>query len=135
GHTLNHVDLTQVDADTARREICDDRAALVADGFDATTLAYPFGASNAAVEDIARSCGYTAARDIGGLSSNASCTECPYANPMPPADAYLVRTAPSVAGFVTVDSLAAYVMNAEAHGGGWMPFVFHHVCEACSTNA
>ena len=26
-----------------------------------------------------------------------------------------------------------YVTNAEQHGGGWVPLVFHHVCDGCDS--
>jgi len=135
GHTLDHVYLTQLDAATARHEICDDRNALVGMGFDVTSFSYPFGDDNATVEQIVRDCGYSAGRSIGGLYTADSCTTCPYTNQMPPVDVLNVRTAPSVAGAVTADSLEAYIIDAEAHGGGWLPFVFHHVCNACNPAA
>ncbi len=47
GHTLTHVDLVTVPATEARRQICDDRAALVAMGFPVTSFAYPFGSTDA----------------------------------------------------------------------------------------
>jgi peptidoglycan/xylan/chitin deacetylase (PgdA/CDA1 family) len=134
GHTLDHPFLTQLDADAARRQICDDRNTLIALGFDARSFAYPYGASNASVEQIARDCGYVSARTVGGLYASSSCESCPYANQMPPANLYRLTTPPSVAGAVSADSLEAYIIDAEQHGGGWVPFVFHHVCDACGSN-
>ena len=132
GHTLDHIYLTQVDATTAHHEICDDRTALVGMGFDVSSFAYPFGDDNASVEQIVRDCGYGAARSIGGLFTAESCSTYPYTNQVPPVDGYNIRTAPSVAGAVTADTLETYVIDAESHGGGWLPYVFHHVCDACN---
>lgn len=134
GHTLDHVYLSQLDPESARHQICDDRTALVAMGFEATTFAYPFGDSTATVEQIVRDCGYVAARSVGGLYASDSCTTCPYANAMPPANPYGVHTVPSIAGATTADTLEAYVIDAEQHGGGWLPLVFHHVCDACNAS-
>jgi peptidoglycan/xylan/chitin deacetylase (PgdA/CDA1 family) len=133
GHTLDHLYLTHLDAENLRHQVCDDRNALIALGFDVTSFAYPFGDENATVEQVVHDCGYMVARSIGGLYTSDSCASCPYANAMPPENLYDVRTMPSVAGATTADSLEAYVITAEEHGGGWVPYVFHHVCDACSS--
>jgi peptidoglycan/xylan/chitin deacetylase (PgdA/CDA1 family) len=132
GHTIDHLYLTQLDAENLRHQVCDDRSALTALGLNVTAFAYPFGDENTAVEQVVHDCGYMVARSIGGLYTTDSCASCPYANTMPPANLYDVRTMPSVAGATTADSLEAYVIAAEQHGGGWVPYVFHHVCDACS---
>ena len=133
GHTLDHLYLTQLDAENLHHQVCDDRNALVALGLNVTAFAYPFGDENTIVEQTVHDCGYMVARSIGGLYTSDSCGSCPYANQMPPANLYDVRTMPSVAGATTADSLEAYVIAAEQHGGGWVPYVFHHVCDACSS--
>src|SRR5678816_582674 len=40
GHTLDHLHLTQLDPATAQQQICDDRSALIAMGFDTKSFAY-----------------------------------------------------------------------------------------------
>ena len=138
GHTIDHVHLTQITPDQAQHQICDDRAALVARGYSVTSFAYPFGDENTAVEDIAKSCGYTTARSIGGLvpvqTSDDTCTSCPLANPMPPTNRMAVRTPGSVGPGTTFDEIRQALETADAHGGGWVPLVFHHVCDSCSSN-
>jgi peptidoglycan/xylan/chitin deacetylase (PgdA/CDA1 family) len=62
GHTLDHVDLDSVDRVEARRQVAEDRQALIDNGFAAATFAYPFGVWRAGIEAIVRDCGYTAAR-------------------------------------------------------------------------
>jgi peptidoglycan/xylan/chitin deacetylase (PgdA/CDA1 family) len=62
GHTLDHVDLTTVTATEARRQVCDDRQALVSHGFTVTNFAYPFGARNSSLYSILQGCGYSSAR-------------------------------------------------------------------------
>jgi len=133
GHTLDHVNLTTLSAADATREVCDDRDALIAAGFRVTSFAYPFSANNDAVNAIVRDCNYNSARDNGGLLS-PTCDGCPYANPIPPLDAYALQTNSSVQSTNTLADLQSWVLAAEQHGGGWVPITFHHVCDGCSTN-
>jgi peptidoglycan/xylan/chitin deacetylase (PgdA/CDA1 family) len=135
GHTLDHVDLTTVSASELQRQICADRDALIASGFVVTSFAYPFGADNATVQNAVESCGYNSARDVGGLVAPGSCSGCPYGNTIPPANAYALRTQSSIRNTTTLDTLKLYVTQAEEHGGGWVPIVFHHVCDGCDTYA
>lgn len=135
GHTLSHVNLTTMGAEQARFDICNDRAALLDDGFAVTSFAYPFGGDNATVRQIVNDCGYDSARDIGGLVSISSCSGCPYANPIPPAVPYVLRTSGSVTPSTTLAQLQQYVTQAEQHGGGLVPIVFHRVCEGCDPYA
>jgi peptidoglycan/xylan/chitin deacetylase (PgdA/CDA1 family) len=127
GHTIDHVnlaDVAEVDPEEARRQICDDREALVGFGFSSSTsFAYPFGATSDVVEQIASECGYTSARGVGGRS-----------NPVPPPDPLNLLSAPPVDPETTLEDLQANVADAETEGG-WVPIVFHHVCDGCSTNA
>ncbi|HSN25758.1 MAG TPA: polysaccharide deacetylase family protein [Kofleriaceae bacterium] len=131
GHTLDHPHLPALTTDQQRHEICDDRTALLAMGYRATSFAYPFGDSTLAVEDVVRQCGYTSARDVGGLATATSCSGCPYASTMPPRDAYNVPTPGSVRVTTTLDEMKSWVTQAEQHGGGWVPLVMHHICDGC----
>jgi len=135
GHTITHADLVAVDTDEAKRQICNDRESLLANGFRITSFAYPFSSENAKVRQLAAACGYNSARLVGGLVVPGSCSGCPYANPMPPVDAFGVRANDSVKSDTTLDQLKLYVTQAEQHGGGWVPLVFHHVCDGCDTLA
>lgn len=135
GHTLAHVYLSTLDSDAARREVCDDRAGLLAAGLAASTFAYPFGDESAGIRRIAALCGYNAARDSGGLLSGGRCTACPLAEQVPPIDAYDVNSISSIVETATLEDLKQYVMQAEAAGGGWVPLVFHRVCDGCSVNS
>jgi peptidoglycan/xylan/chitin deacetylase (PgdA/CDA1 family) len=121
GHTIGHVNLPTLDPAEQRRRVCDDRVALIEMGFTVTSFAYPFGASDAMSEGIVAECGYNSGRDIGGLS-----------NPIPPPEPFLVRSAPSVDPESTLDDMEGHVIAAEPDGA-WVPFVFHHVCDGCST--
>lgn len=134
GHTLDHVNLPTVSPEEMRRQICDDRNALLADDFSVTSFAYPFGAENATVREITASCNYNSARDVGGLVSPSGCVGCPYANPMPPVDPFLVRTNASIRSTTPLETMQLYVTQAEDNGGGWVPLVFHHVCDGCAEN-
>ncbi len=123
GHTTGHVNLPTLEPDEARRQVCNDRVALLGMGFEVTSFAYPFGASNALTEQIADECGYNSARGVGDVN-----------NPIPPTNLYDLRTPPSVKPETTLEDLQGYVTAAEP-SGAWVPIVFHHVCDGCSTIA
>jgi peptidoglycan/xylan/chitin deacetylase (PgdA/CDA1 family) len=135
GHTLSHNHLTQNTYDVSYAEICNDRAGLVSLGFNPKTFAYPFGDENADIKALAASCGYTSARTIGGLLDPATCARCPAGNAMPPGDTMLLKTNGSVKTTDTDASIAAYIEQASAAGGGWIPIVLHRICNDCNTNS
>ncbi len=131
GHTLHHVNLNNVDATTARTEVCDDRSALIAQGFtQVTSFAYPEAAANATAQQIVRECGYDTGRTVGDLWN-----EGPYAETIPPQDPYRVRTTEGTTTGTTLEDLKAMVTDAETHGGGWVPLVFHGICDNQCTNS
>ncbi len=132
GHTLDHVDLTAVDASEAARQVEEDRDALAARGFDVTGFAYPYGARSESVESIVRRSGYRSARRSWGLCAagirGRSCTE-RVAETMPPKDSWAIRSIPSVRTSNTLAELEGVVTRAEDAGGGWVPLVFHRVSD------
>jgi hypothetical protein len=132
GHTIDHVDLTSVSTAEAQRQVCDDRQALFNHGLRPTSFAYPFGASNATVEGIVRNCGYNSGRRAWGLWSTANCpVGCPYAETIPPANVYRIRTSDNVSTDMSLSTIESFVTQAETHGGGWVNLVFHHFCDGC----
>jgi peptidoglycan/xylan/chitin deacetylase (PgdA/CDA1 family) len=131
GHTVDHLDLTTVDTSEQERQVCDDRSNLLGWGLNATDFAYPFGAANSAIEAVVQSCGYNAARGLGGIS----CPGCPTAETMPPADPYLIRTPDAVLSTTSLSAIEAEVTAAEQAGGGWVILVNHNVCDGCGTYA
>jgi hypothetical protein len=130
GHTLHHTNLTKVDLATAQREVCDDRQNLLNQGFSpVVSFAYPEAATNATVEQVVQQCGYTTGRGVGNINSGNVCGGCPYAETIPPRDAFALRTPePAVSG-TTLSQLQSYVTGAESHGGGWVILVFHGICD------
>lgn len=131
GHSLLHIDLTSLSSAELRRHVCDDRAALVGWGFSPTSFAYPYARQNAVVQDVVRGCGYTNARTVGGLA----CAGCVKAEPIPPLNAFNIRTPGLVLRETTLQQLKKYVTDAEAAGGGWIPFVFHRICNGCRSDS
>ena len=127
GHTVDHLDVTTLTPEQLRHQICDDRTALVALGFNAASLAYPFGAYDGAAESMAASCGYKSARGVGGLG----CSGCPKAIPLPPPDAFALPTPDSIRSSTTLAAMQQMVSDAEQAGGGWVPIVMHRVCDGC----
>jgi len=130
GHTVSHADLPTLSADEQKREVCDDRSALLSHGLNVADFAYPYGDDNAATQQIVHDCGYNSARTVGGLVSTTSCGPCPYANTTPPSNSYEIATPDSVKSDTTLDQLKALVTGVESHGGGWLPLVFHHLCSS-----
>src|SRR6266568_2483818 len=120
GHTAMHVNLPQNDPVEARRQICDDRLNLLNQGFQPTDLAYPYGAYNANIEQMAAACGYNSAR-----------TTVPGAETVPPQDPYAIRQGASSSKLSDYENA---VLNAESQGGEWVPLVFHQICNSCDAN-
>jgi uncharacterized repeat protein (TIGR01451 family) len=131
GHTLHHVDLTTVSSTEATHQVCDDRQRLLTFGFSPIDFAYPYGERNASVIQIVKNCGYSSARRSWGLRSPGGPVEYAYSETIPPVDAYQIRTPDSIQQTTSLATIQNYVTQAETHGGGWVPLVFHHVCEGC----
>ncbi|MFD9224598.1 polysaccharide deacetylase family protein [Streptomyces sp. NPDC060064] len=132
GHTLHHPRLPNLSTTEQKREICDDRKALQKMGFSVRSFAYPYGAADAASRRAVAECGYTSARGVGGLVAQGNCNGCPYVDRMPPDNAYQIRTPGSVQTSTSLNNLKGFVTEAEKRGGGWVPLVFHHVCDGCT---
>lgn len=130
GHTLNHVNLAPLTAAEARQEVCTDRNNLLAEGFPATSFAYPFGSFDSGTEQVVHDCGYNSGRGVAGISKTG-----PFAETIPPLDPYATRTPPNPKKSTKLSTLELYVLNAEANGGGWVQFVFHRLCEQCGPYA
>lgn len=128
GHTLNHVNLSDpaVPLDEKRRQVCEDRANLVAHGLTPVTFAYPTGGTDATAEGIVRDCGYRTAREAGGLLETGPS----YAETVPPRDgAFAIRAlGTSYNGPITLAALQTATQAAYDNGGGWLPMLFHAVC-------
>ena len=135
GHTVSHADVPTLDTDEQRRQVCNDRVALLGKGFDVVSFAYPYGSNNSATASIVAECGYNSARTVGGVVSRGSCVGCPFAESVPAKNMYATRTPDSVKSTTTLADLQKTVLDAEANGGGWVQFVMHHICTAspCDT--
>jgi len=130
GHTVNHSDLSTVDLDEQKRQVCNDRVNLLDWGFAVSDFAYPFGSRSPEIAQVVQECGYNSARDDGGLAESGV-----YAETLPPGDAFAVRTVESVHSSTTRAELESAVTRAEQAGGGWVVFLFHNVCDACGNLA
>lgn len=128
GHTRDHYALTGADLTYAGRwqQICSDRARLAEKGLHPTSFAYPTGAIEDTSIEILEACGYQSARTAGSLLETGP----HYAETVPPLHGpYRVRAlGGSYNGPVTAASMQTAVEAAHAHGGGWLPLLFHRVC-------
>jgi peptidoglycan/xylan/chitin deacetylase (PgdA/CDA1 family) len=134
GHTVHHARLTNLSAAQQRQEICDDAATLRARGYAITSFAYPFGAgvNLSTVRSALVDCGFTSARKYGDLrGSDCPDPSCATAETIPPADPYAVNSTGFETGALTLQKLQTWVTQAESNGGGWVPVVFHDICNAC----
>jgi peptidoglycan/xylan/chitin deacetylase (PgdA/CDA1 family) len=131
GHTVSHVELPHVTVAEARRQVCDGRDILLKWGFHVTSFAYPGGVYSPATEAIVRECGFDSARTVVGLRS-PGCPHCTVAETVPPKDPYAVRVPGQVDGTWTLATLEHLVTTTERSGGGWLPLVFHHICDTSS---
>jgi peptidoglycan/xylan/chitin deacetylase (PgdA/CDA1 family) len=129
GHTVTHPDLVTLPADEATRQICNDRVNLSNWGFPVTSFAYPFASNNAAVETIAKNCGYNSARGLGDVQTRFGCAGCALAETTPPADPYNTAAPDEVDNTWTLADLQQTVTQAET-AGGWVQLTFHHVAPA-----
>jgi len=127
GHTVSHLELPHVTPAEARRQICAGRNVLLKWGYHVTSFAYPGAAYSPQVEAMARGCGFDNARIAAGLRS-PGCPGCRVAETIPPRNPYAIRTPGQVDGTWKRAGLERAVTTAEKHGGGWIPLVFHHVC-------
>ena len=133
GHSVTHPNIANLDAPEAKRQICDDRVAIAGIlGAAPTDFAYPYGAYTPATEAIVAGCGYNSARQVGGIASQFCGPTCPYAESIPPANPYAIRTGVSVVPTTAATAPESQVNAALAHGGGWLVFVFHAFCDGCS---
>jgi hypothetical protein len=85
------------------------------------------------VIQIVKDCGYTSARRAWGLRSPGGTTAYPYAETIPPADPYQIRTPDNPLSNTSLSTIEGYVTQAENIGGGWVPLVFHRICDGCAT--
>jgi peptidoglycan/xylan/chitin deacetylase (PgdA/CDA1 family) len=133
-HTVTHPHLNSLTAAQDRAEVCDSATTLRNRGYRVTSFAYPHGegTKNSAVQQALKDCGYTSARKVGGLRS-ADCDTCAYAETIPPANKYAVRANDWLDYPLTITELERYVTQAEQHGGGWVPLMFHDIC-ACGAS-
>jgi peptidoglycan/xylan/chitin deacetylase (PgdA/CDA1 family) len=130
-HTVNHLNLTNVNREEAERQICNARVQLEAWGFPVTDFAYPQGGTDPELEEIVENCNLNSARIVSDLVSPGACSGCPYSNAIPPEDPYKVKTPDSIKATTSLADLKGLVAQAQEHGGGWVPLVFHHVCDEC----
>ncbi|HET9676684.1 MAG TPA: Ig-like domain-containing protein, partial [Solirubrobacterales bacterium] len=130
-HTVNHLNLQNVNREEAERQVCNARVQLEAWGFHVTDFAYPQGGTNPELEEIVENCNLNSARIVSDLVSPGACSGCPYANAIPPEDPYKIKTPDSIKATTSLAELKGLVLQAQEHGGGWVPLVFHHVCDEC----
>jgi peptidoglycan/xylan/chitin deacetylase (PgdA/CDA1 family) len=124
GHTLSHVNLADVRGADLKREVCQDRSNLAAYGFEVTSFAYPFGHYDDEAKQVVMDCGYGNARGVSdGPETN------------PPTDVFGLRAMPYIVSDTRFPKMTRYVTEVENSGGGWVIFVFHHVCDGCDQYA
>jgi peptidoglycan/xylan/chitin deacetylase (PgdA/CDA1 family) len=131
-HTIDHPNMNGLTAAHATREVCGSRQDMLRNGIDdPESFAYPFGSYDSAAEHVVSRCGFTNARQGGGISASNTTPGPPWAETLPPKDPEAVRTI-AVDGVSPnrLPDLEKYVAGAATHGGGWLVITFHDVCDA-----
>jgi peptidoglycan/xylan/chitin deacetylase (PgdA/CDA1 family) len=134
GHTLDHADITKVSEEEARRQVGDDRAALLERGFDVQSFAYPFGEHNAIARSIVHESGYASGRRAWGLRDlDARRRDSrPAAGSVQPVDRYAIPTACCIRSSTPLATLQDRIVRAEnGDSRSWLPLVLHRVCDDC----
>lgn len=128
GLSKDHIDLTDPGTDQAYKQdqVCGDKQRLATLGYDPQSFSYPFAAVNANAESIVQGCGYLSGRTVGGLSVFGG----PYAEQIPPVDAFRLSTANFNGGPLQLADLQNAVNVASSNGGGWLPIAFNYVCNS-----
>ncbi|MFD0656767.1 polysaccharide deacetylase family protein [Thermocatellispora tengchongensis] len=116
---MTHARLGELPPERQEQEICADRRALVAMGFEVRALAYPYGSFDAHTAGIAARCGYAGARGSGRSGGGP----------------FQVATAPAVVRGTGLEALRGYVTGAERRGDAVVVLVFHDVCARCGEYA
>jgi hypothetical protein len=93
---------------------------LIAYGFKVTSFAYPFGHYDDEAKQVVMDCGYGNARGVSGGPEMIR-----------PADVYGLRAMPYIVSDTRFPKMVRYITGVENDGGGWVIFVFHHVCDGC----
>src|SRR5580704_2461787 len=136
GLSVNHIPLNMLPPPEAKREICDDRVNLTRWGFRVTDFAYPFALENPTLQRLTQQCGYNSGLGTGQLRGAGVCSTCPFAETIPPANPYVLRTPIEVSSVGTSWTPATFeniVTAAQQNGGGWVIFTVHDVCpRTCS---
>ncbi len=125
GHTATHADLRTLTPAQQQAEICNGRQALINQGFEQVSFAYPFGGHDATSRAAVEACGYSSGRGVAGIGGAGE----PKGETIPPADPWVVRTRGSVDVNDTLAEVQDWIMDAELSGDGWIPLVFHHICD------
>ncbi len=119
-HTVSHPLMTTVTDQEKERQVRDSKAALTANGINATSFATPYGDYNNSVISIAAKY-YASHRGFWDTGYNAW-----------PNNDYLIRDQQVQSG-VTVNQVKAYIDQAKANGQ-WLVLVFHNIKDTPSTN-
>jgi peptidoglycan/xylan/chitin deacetylase (PgdA/CDA1 family) len=129
--TIDHPNLAKLAPARIRQEACGSRRDMLRSGiYDPESFAYPYGLFDPVAERIVAQCGFSNARQGGGISNSSTRPEPPWVERLPPRHPEAVSTiAPAGAEPITLPVLERFVTAAAAHGGGWLPITFHDVCD------
>lgn len=155
GHTAGHWDLNpamshnpengppppQPTLDTQTAQICGDKLKLTREGYVVKSFAYPYGhyidTPEARTHELLSGCGYQTARRTTGLCMpTADRPVCDRLNrfgeTIPPADAWHIRSYPSLTKEHTLEDVECRVRAAELEARcdesvRWLPLTFHHI--------
>ena len=127
GHTVDHVNLTQVSTQEATYQVCQGRQDLFAHGYSASSFAYPRARRTRPSSRCRRLRVHDRTEDGWPVGDEQ---ELPVRRDDPPADAFATRTQSQTdPGPLTLNFLKADVMSAASNGGGWATIVYLKICD------
>ena len=120
GHTLSHPDLTDLSTDLITKELADSKSLIEKNvpGNEVLTVAWPYGAENANVRNIASSLNYIGGRIAGG-------NQTPY-NPLGE-DGFFYRIRTYVIYDYTTAADFESSLNGVISNKGWMTYLYHGI--------
>lgn len=131
GHTIDHANLLSSSNSVRRKQICNDKMNLENIGLTISSFAFPFGANFDGAENIITECGYSTARDSGGILTPDSCRGCPSFLRVPLNEPFLIRSISyrlRTGNERIIDIIEKGLQDTTRDDSfGWIIFIFHEI--------
>lgn len=131
GHTKDHTDLLTLNTSQKIDQICNDKSNLQSLNLNVNSFAFPFGNDPDNIQEILQNCGFTSARDSGGIQTGDSCNGCPFGIELPPQEPFKLRSI-SYRNTMDLEFLKQNVINAQLEAqslniDNWLIYTLHEI--------